>query len=79
MLGYKTRVITVNPARTSQTCAKYGHRDQASIRSQAVFHCTSCGHQANADLNAAHNIPASGIGATARGEAFSLLTSTIRE
>ncbi|MYK06289.1 MAG: transposase, partial [Synechococcus sp. SB0670_bin_20] len=38
-----------------------------------TFHCTSCGYRANADLNAAQNIPASRVGAAARGEAFSPL------
>ncbi len=29
-------------------------------QSQAIFHCTSCGHRENADLNAARNILAAG-------------------
>jgi len=43
------------------------------------FHCTACGGQDHADLNAAFNILASGIGATAQGEAFSVETSVICE
>ena len=79
MLGYKTRVVYVNPAYTSQRCCRCGQVDKASRRSQSTFHCTSCGYRANADLNAAQNIWASGVGAAARGEAFSPETSTIRE
>ena len=67
MLTYKAQVTTVNPASTSQTCAKCGHLDKDLRRSQLVFHCTSCGHEANADVNAAKNILASGVGATAQG------------
>ncbi|MCY3654204.1 MAG: transposase [Cyanobacteria bacterium MAG IRC1_bin_28] len=73
MLGYKTRVVYVNGAYTSQRCSGCGQVDKASRRSQSTFHCTSCGYRANADLNAAQNILASGVGAAARGEAFSPL------
>ena len=79
MLGYTTRVMHVNPAYPSQKCSRCGQVDRASRRSQSTFHCTSCGYQANADLNAAQNILASGVGAAARGEAFSTETSTIRK
>ena len=67
MLAYKTQVAYVNPASTSQTCAKCGYRDKSSRKTQAAFHCTHCGHQDNADLNAAQNIMASGVGATGQG------------
>ncbi|WP_368794368.1 zinc ribbon domain-containing protein [Candidatus Synechococcus spongiarum] len=56
-----------------QRCCPCGQVDKASRRSQSTFHCTSCGCQANGDLNAAQNIPASGVGAAAQGEAFSRL------
>ena len=46
---------------------------QGFERSQSTFHCTSCGYRASGDLNSAQNILASGVGATARGEAFSRL------
>jgi putative transposase len=38
---------------TSQTCAECGVIDAQSRRSQARFVCTGCGHEANADTNAA--------------------------
>ena len=47
MLSYKTRVVYVNPAYTSQRCSHYGQVDKASRRSQSAFHCTSCGYRAN--------------------------------
>jgi putative transposase len=42
----------VNPAYTSQTCAKCDHIDRAS-RCGDKFKCTKCGHEDHADLNAA--------------------------
>src|SRR5450755_3715805 len=50
------RVEKVNPAYTSQTCNVCKVVDPKSRKSQADFVCTSCGHQANADANAARNI-----------------------
>ena len=68
MLEYKAgKVIEVDPAFTSQTCHVCGTIDKRSRRSQASFRCVACGHVGNADVNAAKNILASGIGATARG------------
>lgn len=52
------RVDRVNPAFTSQTCSVCGHRAPENRKSQAVFRCAACGHQANADVNAAVNIAA---------------------
>ena len=67
-LAYKAgTVVAVNPAYTSQTCHECGVVDKASRRSQAEFLCVACGHQDNADVNAAKNIMASGIGASGRG------------
>ena len=79
MLGYKTRVVYVNGAYTSRRCCRCGQVDKASRRSRSTVHCTSCGYRANADLNAAQSILASGVGAAARGEASRDWTSTIRE
>jgi transposase len=45
----------IDPAGTSQTCSKCGHRDPESRKSKR-FVCTKCGFQADADLNAANNI-----------------------
>lgn len=64
-LGYKCewrggRLVKVNPAYTSQTCSACGYCESANRPSQAVFHCVSCGHAENADVNAAKNILAVG-------------------
>lgn len=54
MLAYKcARLIKVNPAYSSQTCASCGTVDSRSRKSQAAFVCTACGHRDNADRNAA--------------------------
>ena len=67
-LAYKAaELIEVDPAYTSQTCSVCGHADAASRRSQASFRCVACGHQGNADVNAALNIRAWGTGAAGRG------------
>lgn len=50
------RVIGVDPRFTSQLCHTCGHTEKANRRTQAVFVCVQCGHQANADHNAALNI-----------------------
>jgi putative transposase len=60
------RVERINPAFTSQTCSTCGHCAPDNRKSQAVFRCIACGHQANADVNAACNI-AAGRAVTARG------------
>ena len=75
-LGYKARVIEVDPAYTSQTCHACGHADKASRRDR-TYECVACGH--HADLNAARNILASGIGATARRGALTSVTPVTRE
>ena len=56
MLSYKTKVIKVNPAYTSQTCSCCGHVAKENRKSQGKFKCASCGHTENADFNAAKNI-----------------------
>jgi putative transposase len=54
MLAYKSyRLVKVNPAYSSQTCASCGAVDSKSRKNQASFVCTSCGHRDNADRNAA--------------------------
>lgn len=54
MLAYKSyKLVKVNPAYSSQTCASCGTVDSKSRKSQASFVCTSCGHRDNADTNAA--------------------------
>ena len=46
----------VKPRHTSQTCSCCGHRAKENRMSQAVFRCQVCGHEENADVNAAKNI-----------------------
>jgi putative transposase len=63
MLKYKLaerggELVEVDPAYTSQTCAECGVIDAASRNGQATFSCTTCGHEDNADVNAARNIMA---------------------
>jgi IS605 OrfB family transposase len=60
-------VVPVPAAFTSQTCAACGERHAASRESQARFRCVVCGHQDNADVNAAKSILALGLRATGRG------------
>jgi len=67
-LAYKAgRVVRVKPAYTSQTCHSCGMTDATSRINQSTFRCQACGHEANADVNAALNILASGTGASGRG------------
>ena len=62
MLAYKApRLVAVDPAHTSRTCAACGHADAASRRSQSSFECVACGHADHADLNAARNIRRRGL------------------
>lgn len=71
-LEYKAKrtgavLIAVNPAYTSQACSVCGAVDKDSRKSQSVFVCTSCGHTANADHNAARNIRTKGLARQAEG------------
>lgn len=66
MLAYKLAdhggaLIEVPPHYTSQTCAACGVIDSRSRLDQARFVCTSCGHEAHADSNAAINILKRGL------------------
>jgi IS605 OrfB family transposase len=60
-------VVRVDPRLTSQRCSACGHLDPGNRPSQSVFCCLGCGHADNADVNAAKNILAAGLAATARG------------
>lgn len=85
MLEYKVRQVVRVPAHhTSQTCHRCGFVAAGNRTSQAAFRCLSCGHTANADVNAAQNIlrrglsmlrgetPRTGVeGGTGAGRAFS--------
>lgn len=66
MLAYKLEerggtLIKVNPSYTSQTCSACGTIDRESRESQARFACRHCGHEMNADHNAAINILRQGL------------------
>ena len=72
------RVEKVKAAYTSQTCNACKHIAAESRTSQATFVCVACGHQANADVNAARNI-AAGHAVTVRGDLRVLARSVKRE
>jgi IS605 OrfB family transposase len=63
------RVVKINPRYTSQTCNACKHVARENRESQAVFLCVACGHQDNADVNAARNVrdTAAGHAVDARG------------
>jgi len=48
--------IMPDPRNTSRTCSQCGHCEKANRKSQAKFHCLSCGFDVNTDKNAAMNI-----------------------
>jgi putative transposase len=54
-------VIEVNPANTSRTCPRCGHCSGDNRKTQAVFQCVECGHEAHADVNGAENILRAGL------------------
>lgn len=65
-LRYKSKqfeksFIQINPRYTSQKCNSCGHIAKENRKTQSKFECISCGHQQNADLNAAKNILDEGI------------------
>jgi putative transposase len=72
------RVEKVKAAYMSQTCHACKHIATESRQSQATFVCVACGHQANADVNAARNI-AVGHAVTSRGDLRVLARSVKRE
>lgn len=55
-INHGIKVISVNPAYTSQTCSSCGLKSKDNRKSQSLFECNSCGLRANADVNAAKNI-----------------------
>lgn len=72
LLAYKcertgARVVAVPAAHTSQTCSCCGHVAAESRQSQALFRCVACGHEENADINAAKIIRAAGLAVPAHG------------
>lgn len=57
------KLIAIPPAYTSQICSVCQHigKKENSFRKGKKFACTNCGHVADADINAAHNIAAWGV------------------
>ena len=60
-VAYKARragvpLVLVDPRNTSRECAACGCVDKRNRPDQATFRCIGCGHEANADINAARNI-----------------------
>ena len=58
---YGRQFVPVPAQHTSQRCSACGHVAAGNRPSQSVFRCTNCGHEANADVNAAENIRRQGI------------------
>jgi putative transposase len=65
---YGGRLVEVPPAYTSQRCAACGAVARESRQTQARFVCVNCGHEVDADVNAALNVLAAGLAVTARGD-----------
>ena len=53
---YDIAVSLVHPCYTSKQCPICGCIDDDNRKCQEVFKCVQCGHEANADINAAQNI-----------------------
>lgn len=49
-------LVEVDSIYTSQTCSCCGYTEKGNRLSQSVFKCLACGHEENADVNAAKNI-----------------------
>jgi putative transposase len=62
------RVVTVPAPYTSQRCSACRMVAPESRESQAVYRCTTCGYEENADVNAAKNILADGLSVSACGD-----------
>lgn len=54
--NYNVNVVLVNPDFTSQMCPKCERISKNNRKSQETFCCEKCGHENNADINAAINI-----------------------
>jgi len=59
------KVVSVNPAYTSQTCSACGSKSKDNRASQSKFHCLNCGTTLNADVNASKNIASLSAGSWA--------------
>jgi len=81
-LAYKTKwygseLVKVDPKNTSRECSECGHTSSNNRRTQAVFECEACRHEAHADLNAAKNLLHRGLETTTGTEGTSG-TETLR-
>ena len=61
------KVVAVPPQYTSRTCNECG-KESADSRKGQKFRCVFCGHEADADINAAKNILVRGLGEDGFGE-----------
>ena len=66
MMEYKTKwygshLILVSPKNTSRRCCECGYTHEDNRQTQADFLCLQCGHNENADKNAANNIRRLGL------------------
>lgn len=79
---YGCEIIAVPAHYTSQRCSVCGYVDTGNRVTQAAFRCLSCGHEDNADLNAAINIlkagscPVSACGEDVRPDQLRLVGQT---
>ena len=53
---YQVKIVLVNPAYTSQQCPHCNYISKLNRKTQEMFSCVKCGHEDNADTNAANNI-----------------------
>ncbi len=60
-MAYKTHTDKIDPKYTSQLCSHCGVVRKANRKSQSVYHCSECGMDKNADVNAAVNIRDKGL------------------
>lgn len=56
LLEYKTNVVKVNSAYSSQICSKCKHTAKENRKTQSLFECVKCGHTDNADFQATLNL-----------------------
>lgn len=55
-LEYKSSVVKVNPAYSSQECNNCGYISKENRKTQANFKCVKCNHEGNADFEASITI-----------------------
>ncbi|MBA7587613.1 hypothetical protein ES708_29644 [subsurface metagenome] len=49
-------LVEVDAKYTSQKCSCCGNTEKGNRKSREIFKCLNCGHEENADINAAKNI-----------------------